>query len=156
MPASLERHAYLRRRVMITRNWAGMMSSRSLTSSPTIWRSAPQAQVVLSGFLTFSIRGPLSAMMQASPAGQRDVWARPLGRFAGLAWIVALADQLRHPRHEPPPLLFRYPRTPVDTGRDGPSQTLHRRARLKSARNFSSQMIRPSIRSMMASRSKRA
>lgn len=55
-PSFADRQAYLGRRVTMTRNWAGTMSSRSLTSSPMMWRSATQPQVTSSGTIASSMR----------------------------------------------------------------------------------------------------
>lgn len=52
MTASQDSQAYLRRWVTITRNCAGIMSSRSDVSSLIMWRGAPLEQVVLSGSIT--------------------------------------------------------------------------------------------------------
>jgi hypothetical protein len=85
-PAVRERQAYLKRRVTMTRNWAGTMSSRSETSSPMQCRQPPQAQVMLSGLMISSMRGRCLGMHH----GWRHV-----------VWWGAWQRDLRHPpRHD--------------------------------------------------------
>lgn len=50
-------HAYLGRRVTMTRNCAGMTSNRSDTSSPMQCKPPPQGQISLSGPMISSMRG---------------------------------------------------------------------------------------------------
>ena len=56
-PSVQERQAYLGRRVTMTRNWAGITSSRSETSSPMQCSSPPQPQTRFWGSIISSIRG---------------------------------------------------------------------------------------------------
>lgn len=58
------RQAYWRRTVTMTRNCAGMMSSRSLRSSPILCiRPQPHGQIKLSGSMTSSIRGNVAGKL---------------------------------------------------------------------------------------------
>lgn len=82
-----ERQAYLERRVKITRNCAGMTSSRSDTSSPMQRRPPRQVQIKLSGSMISSTRGRRAGREPRLAA--RDLGlALPEGLSASRAWFL--------------------------------------------------------------------
>ena len=93
-----ERQAYFGRRVTITRNWVGMMSSRCDVSSPmTCIVPAQHGQALLVGSTTSSTRGRWfgsAPRLHRRFCGSRFAGGGPLGQNQGLERVDILGQRL--------------------------------------------------------------